>query len=152
MFSPVPPTDAVYINANFPQEMGNGQGVIVRRSGTGPMGQDVLDYIDFNKRLKVEMWAYRADDVEKIGSGPPTDFWQVDLLFSAAQFAADRSEDSNALFREVAPNVAECLLRWPKGRVNPSQAKSVRVRAFDMGPFTMDRPPEWAWIEPWGSA
>ena len=152
MFSPVPPTDPVYIKANFPQEMGNGQGVVVRRRGTGPMGQDVLDYIDFNKKLKVEMWAYRAADVEKIGSAPPTDYWQVDLLFSAGKFAAKHSSDGDRLFREVAANIAESLLRWPKGRLNATQAKAVRVSAFDAGVFTMELPAEWSWIEPWGSA
>lgn len=151
MFSPAPPTDEPYITAGFPAEMSNGQGVIVKRSGTGRMNQDVLTYIDFNKNLTVEIWAYRADDVDRIGAGPLTDFWRADLMFSPKSFADARKLDDKELFREVAANVAESLLRWPLGRVNPSQATSVRVGSFDAETFTMNLPHEWKlgsnWVE-----
>jgi hypothetical protein len=143
MFSPVPPTDPIYIRANFPREMSNGQGVVVSRRGIGRMGQDVFDYVDSNKGLKVDMWAYRADDVEKIGAGPLSDFWQVDLMFSPQKFADARSFDGKGLFHEMAANIAECLLRWPLGRLNPTQATSVRVGSFDAEIFTMNLPQEW---------
>src|SRR5688572_4932271 len=109
MFSPVPPSDPVYAKANFPKDMSNGQGVVVSRRGTGPMNQDILEYFDSNKGLRAEMWAYRAEDVEKIGVGPPTDFWRVDLLFNPQEFADARSLDSKELFREMAANIAESL-------------------------------------------
>ena len=64
-------------------------------------------------------------------------------MFSAQEFAAAHSGDGDKLFHEVAANIGESLLRWPKGRLNPTQAKRVRIRAFDSGLFTMDLPPEW---------
>lgn len=151
MFSPLPPTHPVFIKARFPTEMSNGQGVVVSRLGTGPMGQDILQYVDSNKGLTARMWAYRADDVEKIGAEPPTDFWRVDLLLSPQEFAAASSLHGKELFHEMAANIAESLLRWPRGRLNPTQATSVHVRS-GAGTFTMDLPQEWKWIQPWGSS
>jgi hypothetical protein len=115
------------------------------------MSQDILGYVDSNKGLRTEMWAYRAEDVDEIGVGPPTDFWRVDLLFNPQEFADTRSLDSKELFREMAANIAESLLRWPKGRLNPTQATSIHVRAVGMGPLIINLPQEWKWIQPWGS-
>ncbi|MFZ5782965.1 MAG: hypothetical protein ACOY4R_22425 [Pseudomonadota bacterium] len=107
------------------------------------MNQDILSYVDSNKGLEIEVWAYRANDVDKIGAEQPTDFWRIDLMFSPRKFADDHSIDGSALFHEVAANVAESLLRWPLGRLNPTQATSAHVTSFDAETFTLNLPPEW---------
>jgi hypothetical protein len=123
------------------------------------MYQWVIEYTDSNIGLTVECWAYRADDVEKSGDGPPKDFWNVDLLSGLKRFADERPEiDHKALLSRVGMNIAECPLTWPaseKDHINSFQAKRVNIRARGIGAFSVNLPEAWETSGrqpgPWGT-